>query len=250
MQAPSPLPTDSALLRGFSDAPPPAPSGLDTCRIPGCRLTLRRSLASIPPATLGLSEGSSPLAKKSKKAKKPKASSAKASDPTKGSRADSRGSELAEAPELRQSQRARENLAALSSLLVFTFCIAFVFVRHHLIPYWAAREAEAMVRQKEASILAQFRQRAAQHDIEIEGWETQVFPRLIQVAYVYRQGPDRARKAFWWSYDPKKKELQRIKSLPDFVDNYLLPTVEDLRGEDIREFRGPFARVTHQEETY
>jgi hypothetical protein len=138
------------------------------------------------------------------------------------------------------------------ALTLFGFALSFVFVRQDLLPYLAAQEAQAAVRKKEGEVLDRFEANARRKGFRMLGWQTQSFPHVSQVTYIYQEPGKTERKAFWWAYKPKADEgekVNRITSVAQFVDEYLLPNVQQLHAR-VTGIPGPFAVVRHQEETY
>lgn len=145
----------------------------------------------------------------------------------------------------------RHRISIMIALTLFGFSLAFVFVRQDLLPYLARKEAQEAVYKKEEAILEKFFAGARQKNFTLWGWDTQVFPRLAQVTYVYQEPDESDRKAFWWAYQsdaPEGEKVHRIKSVAEFVDTYLLPTVDQIH-KDITGIPGPLAVVRHQKET-
>lgn len=142
----------------------------------------------------------------------------------------------------------RVHLSVMVSLTVFGLALLLVFIQHKGRPYLAAREAEDAVRKAEAEILSQFDKHAAAKGIQVLGFDSRVFPNLTQVTFIYVEPGSSERKAFWWAYKPDTGEVHRIKSVAQFVDDHLLPDIEQLHA-DVTGVPGPFARVRHLEET-
>lgn len=145
----------------------------------------------------------------------------------------------------------RYRISIMIALTLFAFSLGIVFVRQDLLPYLARREAQEAVLEKERPILDRFFANAREKNFKLHGWETQVFPRVSQVTYVYQEPGQTERKAFWWAYQPgapEGKRVHRIKSVAQFVDQFLLPTVDQLH-KDVTGIPGPLAIVRHQTET-
>lgn len=148
----------------------------------------------------------------------------------------------------------RNRLSVMLGAMVVACSIASAFAIHRALPAMAAREAQRAVEAYEAgrnNDLQRFQDSADRTGHEILGWETQVFPRLTLVTFVYRKTGSPERKAFWWAYDPARpadQRVHRVTSVQEFVDSYLLPTVDQLQA-DVTGIPGPLARVRHQNET-
>lgn len=143
----------------------------------------------------------------------------------------------------------RDQLAVMVAVGVLVLAFAWVFVTKQMLPGSEAREAEAAVEREEGEILRTFRERAAREGTEILGYESQVFPRVTLVTYVYQPQGSPERKAFWWAYDQVKGSLARVKSVQHFVDEFLLPNVDQLNRDVSGGIPGPLARVRHRDET-
>lgn len=151
-----------------------------------------------------------------------------------------------------QDRAERTAVSVMLGLCLFGLAIGYVFVSNELLPYLAAQEAQAAVSKVEKNILESFLKNGPQRGLEILGFETQVFPRVTQVTFIYLEKKTSERKAFWWAYTPGEDEgnrVHRIKSVAEFVDSYLLPTVDQVH-KDVTGIPGPLARVQHRLETY
>ncbi len=142
----------------------------------------------------------------------------------------------------------RERLVVMVAAVLVACSIGWVFMLEHVVPWQKQQEAQEAVWKVEKTVLEDFRLRADRDGTEILGWETQVFPRITLVTYVYRLPNTSDRKAFWWAYTPSTGKVERVKSVAEFVDAHLLPTVDQLHS-DVTGVPGPLARVRHQNET-
>lgn len=144
--------------------------------------------------------------------------------------------------------RERQKLTVMVASTIVVLALLSVFAIHHFLPRQAAQRAEAAVLKAEEKILKTFEERADSQGIRILGWQTQVFPRVTLVTYVYMVPGSPDRKAFWWAFDPKTEEVNRVRSVKEFVDEYLLPTVDQLHM-DMTGVPGPLALERHVEKT-
>ena len=178
-----------------------------------------------------------------KKKVKGKAASGEAPAPSRGKKL--RGSVAHQGP---RTPEERVHLSVMVALTLFGLALLLVFIQHKGRPYLAAREAEQAVRVAEAEILSQFDKHAAAKGIRVLGFESRIFPNLTQVTFIYQEPGSSERKAFGWAYRPETGEVNRIKSVAQFVDDHLLPDIKQLHA-DVTGVPGLLARVRHLDET-
>lgn len=183
------------------------------------------------------------MAKKKHKKKKDSAGSVDGKVAARGSKLRGPASETGP-----RSPEERVHLSVMVSMTVFGLALLLVFIQHKGRPYLAARQAEAAVQKAEAEILGQFDKHAAAKGIQVQGFESRIFPNLTQVTFIYTEPGSSERKAFWWAYKPDTDSVHRIKSVAQFVDDHLLPDIKQLHA-DVTGVPGPWARVRHLEET-
>lgn len=170
------------------------------------------------------------------------------------------GARVGRRPPARPPAEVRAELSIMAGLALFACSLVLVFVQHSLLPYLAGQEAIKAVQtfrspepenrgRSEEEILQRFREAMGPKGVRFLGWSTQVFPELTQVTYVYRDPESGDRRAFWWVHYPETGEVQRIRSIADFVDGHLLPRVKQIH-EDVTGAPGPLALERHQAETY
>jgi len=112
----------------------------------------------------------------------------------------------------------------LALLLFVSVLVAVPFARLYLAPSWKLARAEQLVKDKEHEFLAAFHRRVATTpDWKIFGWQSETVPPWHLVTYMYSDNPkENRRKAYLWCVNLETSHVSRLKSLSEFIDDYLL----------------------------
>jgi len=99
-----------------------------------------------------------------------------------------------------------------------------MYVNFVTIPAQERDECLQLVKTEESKFLAAFEaQVRADPKLEIVGWECELVHPWGLVTYLYKDSPDtNERKAYFWCVNVKTRKVSRLRSLAQFVDDYLL----------------------------
>lgn len=121
---------------------------------------------------------------------------------------------------------------AITSIIIL-LCSFFYIVSQWFIfgygDYSNKSRATSIIQDKESSFIDNFENKVRNNpNLDITGWKCEVVNNWGLVTYHYTALTDKSkapeRRAYFWCVNMNDKEVHRLKSLKQFVDEYLLPS--------------------------
>ena len=123
----------------------------------------------------------------------------------------------------------RTNRSEVYGFLMFMgLIIAILFGKFVVAPRLARADCLELVRERESKFLKAFQTQVnANPKLSVIGWECELVEPWGLVTYLYSDNPaSKDRKAYFWCVHLERREVHRLRSLAQFVDDFLLKEAE------------------------